>query len=483
MAIAHGWTPLSGPKVPAEATHPSRLTSPLPQIPKPPIPSTKDDGFSSQECCGPSTGGCGCACGGSYAVNVASGALLYRYEIPENTIPIYLTYESDIAGVSELGSSGWMANFHRKLNKSGTVVTVTCSDGCNVGYTRSAANTFMYIPSSGIDNLVQASSLDSNIYTETLPNGLQYQYDFQGGSSGRIKNILDPDGRKWTFNYSGTNRSTIENHLVRRMTVVYNAGGTKIAAIEDTAGRRTSINYDASGKLGWITGPQGCLTSFEYTGVRVNRIIDPDNYHSLISYESLTSKVAAVVALDPDAAKNQITTFTYPSATTAKVTNPKNDPTTYSFDVSNRLTKIENAEAEVTTYQWDSSSRVTMVVNARSIPTNYTWEAVTSYFDDTRKRLKAVAVDPASTNQRTSLSYSNNTYELIAAEDPLSHRTTYTYLSRHLRTLKNAKGEVTTWNYSSNVLSSIQDARTNRTSFTFGGNGMVSQIEDAKNRL
>src|SRR5262245_27161099 len=154
MAITGGWTALSGPKVPAEATKPSALTSPVRRIvPSPPIPSTVDDGFSSQDCCGPSKEGCGNGCADMYAVNVSSGALLYRYEIPENCIPLYLTYESDITGSTALGTFGWMANVHRSIQKSSSTVTVTCSDGCAVGYTQSGTSK-KYFPTAGIDNLV-----------------------------------------------------------------------------------------------------------------------------------------------------------------------------------------------------------------------------------------------------------------------------------------------------------------------------------------
>src|SRR5262245_12942905 len=108
MAITGGWTPLSGPKVPAEATHPDRMTWALPRLPGPPIPSTRDDGFTADECCAP-LGGCG-TCGEAMAVNVSSGSLLYRYRIPENTIPLQLSYESDQAGEASLGSKGWVSN-------------------------------------------------------------------------------------------------------------------------------------------------------------------------------------------------------------------------------------------------------------------------------------------------------------------------------------------------------------------------------------
>jgi len=53
MAITGGWTPLSGPKVHAEATHPNRMTWAFPTLPAPPIPFTSDDGFMRDECCAP----------------------------------------------------------------------------------------------------------------------------------------------------------------------------------------------------------------------------------------------------------------------------------------------------------------------------------------------------------------------------------------------------------------------------------------------
>jgi hypothetical protein len=104
MAISGGWTCLSGPKVSAEATHPSALTSPLRGIaPGVAIPPATDDGFFRDACCAGVGGGCGGAgCAEAAAVNVSSGSLLYRYRIPENTIPIEVSYESDGAGVSSL---------------------------------------------------------------------------------------------------------------------------------------------------------------------------------------------------------------------------------------------------------------------------------------------------------------------------------------------------------------------------------------------
>src|SRR6266540_2136786 len=156
MTITAGWTPLSGPKVPAEATNPNRMTGALLALPAPPIPSMRDDGFMADECCAPLSG-CG-TCGDTMAVNVSSGSLLYRYRIPENTIPIQLSYESDQPGETALGSKGWVSNLHRQITVGSVVVTVRCSDGCLVDYNQDPSNTLTFYPSAGMDNLVQKST-------------------------------------------------------------------------------------------------------------------------------------------------------------------------------------------------------------------------------------------------------------------------------------------------------------------------------------
>lgn len=155
MAVVAGWSPLSGPKVPAEATHRSSLTSPTRSLgPRVPIPPTRDDGFFQPECCAPSAGSCHGSCADKLAVNLASGSLLYRYSIPEHTLPIDLWYESDQAGEDALGGRGWRSGFDRKIEQSASVVTVTCSDGCQVPYTKDGS-TGTYYPSPGVDNLLE----------------------------------------------------------------------------------------------------------------------------------------------------------------------------------------------------------------------------------------------------------------------------------------------------------------------------------------
>src|SRR2546426_2830324 len=203
MGISGGWTPLAGPKVPAKATRPRALTFPTRGIlPGPPIPATKDDGFTEETCCAPGAG-CGCGnggCTGALAVNVASGSLLFSYEIPENRIPIRLTYESNQAGVAPLGTYGWTSNLHRSIQKSGNTVTVKCSDGCTIDYHLSAVAPRTFYPTAGIDNLVEQDSVNTNLYIETLPSGLQFLYDLS--NSGRLTNLKDPDGRLWTAGYA-----------------------------------------------------------------------------------------------------------------------------------------------------------------------------------------------------------------------------------------------------------------------------------------
>src|ERR1041384_1889625 len=179
MAISGGWTPLSGPKVPAEATHPDAVSFPFPALPAPPIPHILDDGFLKPECCGPAAGSCGGGCGSkeAYAVNVATGKVVYRYQIPENSIPLYLTYETDAAGVTSMGSNGWRLNYHRSLKQfPGLRATLTCSDGCIVDYSRPTTSTLDFYPSAGIDSLISADSTNTLAnYTETQPGGLQYK--------------------------------------------------------------------------------------------------------------------------------------------------------------------------------------------------------------------------------------------------------------------------------------------------------------------
>ena len=349
MSINGGWSPLSGPKVPAKAKTPSRtvswFTGVMPQIPTPP---TTDDGFMLGDFgSGGGTGGCGGGAGGckeSLAVNIATGALLHSYSIPENTLPVTLFYESDQGGVSELGENGWRANVHRQLQDNGGSVTITECDGTQVTYSESGSSG-VYYPDDGGDNLVEEDGSD---FLETLPGGVQYKYD----SSGALINLLDPNGRKWTFSYDvGTTLTYVENHRGRRVTFHYDGAGDKITAIEDTAGRRTTLGY-TSDKLSSITRPEGCVRSYYYSDSLITQMTDPSNYHTRISYSS--SDVETVTSVHPsDTSKNEVTTFSYSTGST-RVYNPKNDLTTLSFDTNKHLTGTFDPEGYRTTLAWDS---------------------------------------------------------------------------------------------------------------------------------
>ncbi len=482
MTSAGGWTPLTGAKVPAEATHPSQMSFPTPKAPKVTIPSTTDDGFMDPFNCG---GHCGCEgnCSSSgsrpAAVNIASGSLLYHYKIPENTIPVEIYYESDQAGILALGTAdGWTTNLHRRIEKSGTTVTVKTSDGGSVDYEKGTS--VVYYPTAGYDNIVVESPVIADLFTEILPNGVKFVYDLS--ESGRLTNIEDPDGRKWTFTYStGTQLSSVENHRSRLVTLHYD--GSRIEAIEDTAGRLTSFSY-TSGKLSQIEDAVGCLTTFEYTTgtVEMDLIEDPDHRTEVV-YSS--SKVQTVKGVDAnDTTNKDFTTFTYASSTETAVKNPLGQVTSYLYDSSEKyLDALENAEEEVTTFNWSSTARrVTSVVNPRSVTTRYTWELVSSETGETRRRLKAI--EPGDQGDFVTYTYeAAGSYRVKSEKDQLGNVTTYTYDEGHLRSLQNAKRELTTWVYANDVLTSIEDARGNPTTLTFGSQGLVQTVEDAEGNV
>ena len=247
----------------------------------------------------------------------------------------------------------------------------------------------------------------------------------------------------------------------------YNGFG-EVLTMTDPLGNVTTNTYDAHGNLLTVTTPRpnsntsASVTTFAYdTKGELTQITDPLNHATTLTYNS-----AGLIATITDA-QNHTTSYQYDArGNRTAVIDPINGsghPTSFAYDIMNRLTGIAYPDGSSVSFGYDSRGRRTSVTDQNNRTTTYTY--------DDADRLTAVT-DPA--NHTTEYAYDTES-NLLSITDANNHTTQFAY---------NARGWVTQTTFPSSLQESYgYDLVGNLTSKTDRKNQTIQYVYDALYRL
>jgi len=439
-----------------------------------------------------STGACG-SLGGNCTLNPANGNLLLQAYPPAGDafyLPPMLSYNSTSASTSSEFGNGWSSLFSRFVSLAGSFQLTVQTGAGNVAYYNANAWSGGYYPPltaqpTSPNSLYSATQFTAP-FIETQPDGLQFQY--AGASSPwRLQSIINPAGARWTLTRDGSNRVTqVADPISRLTTLSYDGTSGKITRIQDPFGRITTLSVTASGNLAQITSPELCIFSLACdSSNRPTAWINPLGDRTSYSFDGSNRVTSATSPL------RQVTSLTYNTNQTL-VTNPRGYVTTLNFNSGGTLASAIDATGILTTYSWDNSNRLTAIVDGLGNPTSLAYGTLSNQnaglasitqplggiFTYTYSGNQVAAVTDQLGNT-TSLVWNSAGYR-IAAIDPQSNRTSYSYSSGGLLTaVQNPLGQIVSMVYNAvgqqiALINPIGQA----VSFTYNANGLVQTIQN-----
>ncbi len=313
-----------------------------------------------------------------------------------------------------------------------------------------------------------ASSTGSGCSTCTVRGNILESTDINGN----VTSHTDDLGRITSYTYTSNNDvASVSQQLNPSSPVTisytYNSFGEVLAAT-DPLGNVTTNTYDATGNLLTVTNPApngstpASVTHFGYDSKgELTSITD-----ALSNPTTLTYTTTGLIASITDA-QNHSTSYQYDArGNRTAVIDPVNGaghPTTFAYDIMNRLTGITYPDGSSVSFGYDYRGRRTSVTDQNQKSTTYTY--------DDADRLTAV------TDQAN-----NTTYYAYDTEDNLSsitdannHTTNLTY---------NARGWLIQTTFPSTLYETYgYDAVGNLTSKTDRKNQTIQYVYDALNRL
>jgi len=291
-------------------------------------------------------------------------------------------------------------------------------------------------------------------------------------ANGNILTHTDDLGHVTSYGYDSNNNVTSVSQQLDANTPVatsytYNGFG-EVLTMTDALGNVTTNQYDTKGNLLSVTTPApdgntpASVTRFTYdTKGQLTQITDP-----LSNATTLTYTPAGLIASITDA-QNHTTSYQYDArGNRTAVIDPINGaahPTTFTYDIMNRLTGITYPDGSSVGFGYDYRGRRTSVTDQNQKTTYYNY--------DDADRLTSVT-DPA--NNTTYYGYDTED-NLTSITDANNHTTNFEY---------NARGWVTQTTFPSTLVETYgYDAVGNLTSKTDRKNQTIQYVYDALNRL
>jgi len=293
-----------------------------------------------------------------------------------------------------------------------TVATLTNSLGNQTTYT----STMM----GGV--WVMLSSQGPGCSSCSIRNNVQDTYD----SNGNLLTTIDADGNTITYTYDGNNnilsKSAQLNGSAVTTSYTYNSFG-EVLTMTDPLGNTTTDTYDANGNLLTVTAPApngqtaASVTQFAYntlgeltqitdplthithlsyypTGL-IQSITDAQNNTTSYAYDARGNRTSVIDPINGSAhpttftfdIMNRLTGITYPDGTSASfgydyrgrrtsATDQNGKTTVYAYDDADRLLSVTDAANNVTQYNYDTESNLTSITDANNHTTYFTHDAL-----------------------------------------------------------------------------------------------------------
>lgn len=291
-------------------------------------------------------------------------------------------------------------------------------------------------------------------------------------ANGNALTSTDDLGNTTTYTYDSNNNMTsaskpLNANTTQTTSYTYNSFG-EVLTTTDPLGNVTTNAYDPNGNLLTVTTPvpnsntPASVTQFQYaTNGELTQITDPKG-----NVTKLTYTPAGLIASITDA-QNNVTSYQYDArGNRTAVIDPVNGashPTSFVYDIMNRLTGITYPDGTTAGFTYDVRGRRTSATDQNGKTTTYTY--------DDADRLTAVT-DPA--NNSTQYAYDTED-NLLSITDANNHITQFAY---------NARGWVTQTTFPSTLQESYTyDLVGHLLSKTDRKNQTIQYVYDALYRL
>jgi len=380
-------------------------------------------------------------------------------------------------------------------------VLTQITDAKNQVYITNTYNPMLQVIAQEYGNGTWYYSYGNGSCTVTDPNGKSWNYAFD--ANGDPTTITDPSGRVTTKTYNNNNTmqlasvtlpngnqtlyesdskgnttkvtrkssTTSDPDIVTQFT--YDPAFNFIKTATDPKGNVTTYNYDTKGNLTGIVYPVpttgGTAPTAAFTYNNFGQAVTATNPVGIIAqytYSDSTGYLTSVVSDFGDSTHlNATTQFAYDSrGNVTSVTDAKNNTTTFTYDILNRLTQTTFPAPfnYVTKYSYDANGNL-IELDKQASSDGTQWQT-TQYVYDLLDSLIQTKQFLDGTNVL-------NTY---FGYDPNGNRNQIT----------DANGKVTKYTYSErNLLASVIDAKNAITAYVYDNNGNLQTITDANNNV
>jgi RHS repeat-associated protein len=193
---------------------------------------------------------------------------------------------------------------------------------------------------------------------------------------------------------------TVTDPLGNTTTNAYDGNGNLLSVTTpapdgNTAASVTHFAYDSKGELTQITDPLNHVTNLTYTPAGlIQSITDAQNNLTTYGYDVRGNRTSVIDPINGSAhpttfaydIMNRLTSITYPDNTSVSfgydyrgrrtsATDQNNRTTTYAYDDADRLTTVTDAAGHVTQYAYDTENNLLSITDANSHTTSFAYDA------------------------------------------------------------------------------------------------------------
>ena len=429
-----------------------------------------------------------------YRIDANSGKLLTVQDPNGNT----LTYTENAI----ISSTGQQVTFER--DPQGRITTVKDPQGELIRYGYDASGDLVSVTDreNNTTRMVYDTSYDDPNYAGTDDAGRTKRSHFlreiidplgrtgarsEYDENGRLKQIVDVNGKAVEMTYdTGNSRQVVKDQLGYETTYIYDDRGNVVTEI-DVGGDVLKRTYDNDNHLLTQTDPEGNTTSYAYDQkgnlTLVTDALGNKTYFTFNQFGEILTKTNSL---------GSTITYTYDDrGNRLSLTNAEGGTIKYSSNNLGRTTAIVGADGSTTQFQYDASGNLIRQTDALGHDAAYTYDQNGNQLSETTYVTLPTGVQALTKkwtydadNRATSITDSNGNVtrqeydklgNLVAAVDPLGHRTEYAYdeKGKLVKTLY-ADGTSTrsVYDANGNEIASIDQAG-NATHFTYDALGRL----------
>ena len=272
---------------------------------------------------------------------------------------------------------------------------------------------------------------------------LNGQIELTYNANHSVTSYIDQNGYLTTYNYSGSNLTSITDALNGTWSYAYTLQGN-LASQTDPLGHTTSYTYNAKGQRLSMTDPLGKTWNYTYDNLgRLITVTDPLGRVTRNEYDAVDRLIKTTRNYNASYAQNHlnlwniVTQFQYDvrgNQTTALDTYGR--ATTYQYDAAGRLTQITGPMGNTTAKVYDSRGMLSAVTDARGNTTSYQYDAAGRVISIT---------DPLGGISRITYNLDGT---IATKSDALNRVTSYTYDElKRVKTITDPMGGVASYTY------------------------------------